>query len=230
VLSFDLYIYIMSIAKSPFIISSQTSPHKNLAKLVLKYQNSEFQDSIPKHAANAFQIADDFASSDKVILDSGCGTGESSYRLAKKFPEYKVIAVDKSIERLQRSHAYGDKPANLLFVQCDCVHLWRLIKQAMWNIERHYLFYPNPWPKPGHLQRRWHGHPIFPTMLAVGGVITMRTNWKVYAEEFVQALEMNSVGQVELKHLELDIEAAFTPFERKYMQSDHQLYEVKAVL
>ncbi len=218
--------YVMSVTKSPLIVSSQTGPHKNLAKLVLKYQNSEFQDSIPKHATNAFHIANEFVSSNKAILDSGCGTGESSYRLAEKFPEYKVIAVDKSIERLQRSHAYGEQPANLLFVQCDCVHLWQLIKQAEWSVERHYLFYPNPWPKPGHLQRRWHGHPIFPTMIALGGVMTMRTNWKVYAEEFAQALLLSGLGNVEMEKLKLDVDTAFTPFERKYIKSEHQLYEV----
>ncbi len=220
----------MSITKSLLIVSSQASPHKNLAKLVLKYQDSEFQDSIPKHAANAFQIANQFVSSHKVILDSGCGTGESSYRLAEEFPEHKVIGVDKSMERLQRSHTYGEQPANLLFIQCDCVHLWRLIKQAKWNIERHYLFYPNPRPKPGHLQRRWHGHPIFPTMVMLGGVLTMRANWKVYAEEFAQALEISNVGKVDVKQLELDVETAFTPFERKYIQSEHQLYEVITAL
>ncbi len=216
----------MGIAKSPLIVSSQTSPHKNLAKLVLKYQNSEFQDSIPMHAVNAFEIANQFVSSDKVILDSGCGTGESSYRLAEKFPKNKVIGVDKSIERLRRSHANGDQPDNLLFMQTDCVHLWRLIKQAKWNIERHYLFYPNPWPKPGHLQRRWHGHPIFPTMVSLGGLLIMRTNWKVYAQEFMQALELSCSKQVVANELELDVDTAFTPFERKYIQSEHQLYEV----
>jgi tRNA G46 methylase TrmB len=220
----------MSVTKSPLIVSSQTTPHKNLAKLVLKYQISEFQDSIPKHAVNAFQIANQFVSSNEVILDSGCGTGESSYRLADKFPEYKVVGVDKSIDRLERSHTFGDQPENLIFVQCDCVHLWRLIKGANWNIDRQYLFYPNPWPKPGHLQRRWHGHPIFPTMIALGGVLTMRTNWKVYAQEFAQALDIASVGKVDVKQLKLDVETAFTPFERKYIQSEHQLYEVVIAL
>ena len=216
----------MGIAKSSLIVSSQTMPHKNLAKLVLKYQNSEFQDSIPMHAVNAFEIANKFVSTNNVILDSGCGTGESSYRLAEKFPQHKVVGVDKSIERLQRSHANGEQPDNLLLVQSDCIHLWRLIKQAGWNIERHYLFYPNPWPKPGHLQRRWHGHPIFPTMVSLGGVLTMRTNWGVYAQEFAQALQLSGLDNIEMKQLVLDADIAFTPFERKYKQSGHQLYEV----
>lgn len=220
----------MSIAKSPLIISSQTSPHKNLAKLVLKYQNSEFQDSIPKHAVNAFQIANEFAASNQVILDSGCGTGESSHRLAQDFSEYNVIGIDKSIDRLQRGHAFGDLPANLLFVQCDCVHLWRLMSDANWNVARHYLFYPNPWPKPGHVQRRWHGHPIFPMMIALGGELTMRTNWKVYAQEFAHALEISGAGKVEVKQLELEVCTAFTSFEGKYIQSEHQLYEVVTTL
>ncbi len=216
--------------KSSLIVSSQALPHKNLAKLVHKYQNSEFRDSIPKHAYDAFYNASEFVGSNKIILDCGCGTGESSYRLALKYPDYKVIAVDKSIDRLQRSHTHGDRPANLLFLQCDCIHLWQLIHKAEWKLARHYLFYPNPWPKPGHLQRRWHGHHVFPVMLSLGGELTLRTNWEVYAREFLQALRMNTVGKVEMNELKLKANEAFTPFERKYIQSEHALFEVVARL
>ena len=215
-------------SNSPLVISSQTSPHQNLAKLVDKYQRTELQDSIPKHAYDAFDIASKFVANEPIILDSGCGTGESSYRLAEQYPDMKVLAIDKSIARLQRSHHYGETPDNLLLLRSDCVYLWRLIKQAQWNIQKHYLFYPNPWPKPGHLQRRWHCHPIFPTLVALGGSLTMRTNWQIYADEFVQALEIITSRSFSVKSLEL--EGAFTPFERKYLSSGHALYEVCADL
>ena len=220
----------MNELKSPLIVSSQQAPHKNLAKLVRKYQQTFMQDSIPKHAYDAFEIARQFVINDSVILDSGCGTGESSFRLAREFPHLKVLGIDKSISRLQRSHAHGEAPKNLLLLQADCIHLWRLIKQAQWDIHKHNLFYPNPWPKPGHLQRRWHAHPVFPTLLALAGEIVMRTNWKIYAQEFAQAIDMSCSCDAEVKQLMLDTDAAFTAFERKYLHSGHELYEVRVGL
>ncbi len=218
----------MSHIKSPQIVSSQTRPHKNLSKLVARYQQSEWQESIPKHAYDAFAIASRFVAGDPVILDSGCGVGESSYRLARHYPDKKVLAIDKSARRLARSHKHGECPDNLLILQADCVHLWRLIHEAEWAVLRHYLFYPNPWPKPGQLQRRWHAHPIFPTLVALGGVLTMRTNWLIYAQEFAQALAQvkNTDVTVEL----LMLSDAITPFERKYINSQHDLYQVHMTL
>lgn len=223
----------MSVFNSPLIVSSQTAPHKNMPKLVRKYLRSEFQDSIPKYAYDAFEIANEFIADAPIVLDSVCGTGESSWRLAKRYPEMKVLGVDKSSARLQRCHQYGAQPENLMLLQSNCVHLWRLIKQSSWNIQRHYLFYPNPWPKPGHLQRRWHAHPIFPTLFGLGGVLTLRTNWHIYALEFVQALELMSEQLSQKRHFNvntLQLEKAMTPFERKYLKSQHPLYEVIAKL
>ncbi len=218
----------MSESKSSFVVSSQTQPHKNLAKLVTKYQKTKMQDSIPKHAHDAFKIADQFVASDSIILDSGCGVGESSFRLAKQYPDTKVLAIDKSALRIQRSGSFDCCPDNLLILQADCVHFWRLMLEQKWHIKRHYLFYPNPWPKPGHLQRRWHAHPVFPTLIKLGGIITMRTNWIIYAQEFAQAIAMYKGNTNPVRQLAL--ENAFTPFERKYINSQHALYEVQADL
>ncbi len=67
-------------------------------------------------------------------------------------------------------------------------------------------------------------------MLSLGGVLTMRTNWQVYAEEFFQALKLSQIDEVESHLLNVPIESAYTPFERKYIQSHHTLYEVIANL
>lgn len=218
----------MSEEKSPIISSSQTGPHKNLPALVEKYQCSKIKDSIPNHAYDAFAKAKRFVANDSIILDSGCGVGESSYHIAKKYPDIKVIAIDKSVARLNRSHIHGEQPKNLLLLHADCVHFWRLAQQQQLSVLRHYLLYPNPWPKPGHLQRRWHGHPVFPVLIALGGELMMRTNWLIYAQEFAQALALTknknfSVNRFIPKN-------PITPFERKYLASQHELYQVLAEL
>ncbi len=220
----------MSDKNSSLIVSSQTGPHQNLEKIVRRHAGSEYQDTIPQYAIDAFEKSQEFVlkQNKKVVLDSGCGTGESAYHLAKSHPDLTVIGLDKSKDRLDRSHTHGVMPENLMLIQCDCIHFWRLLSNAHWEISHQYLLYPNPWPKPGHLQRRWHAHPVFPDMMSLGGCLTMRTNWEVYAKEFVLAL--NILGKSNVSFDEFQVENAITAFERKYTLSGHKLFEVRAVL
>ena len=85
-----------------------------------------------------------------------------------------------------------------------------------------YLLYPNPWPKIGHLARRWHGHPVFPTLLELGGVLECRSNWRIYVEEFCFAVARLTPHTPRCEPY--SPREALTPFERKYLASGHALY------
>lgn len=90
--------------------------------------------------------------------------------------------------------------------------------------DKHFLFYPNPWPKSHHLKRRWHGHPVFPDLLALGGEIEMRCNWETYAREFAQAVTYATGEAVAVNRHRP--RAGVSPFEQKYMQRSHRLFVV----
>lgn len=161
-----------------------------------------------------------------LILDSGCGTAQSTQVLGERFPESTVIGVDKSLNRLGRAGAnvFPHVENNVIRVHAQLESFWRLALAAGWKLEHHYLFYPNPWPKPGHIQRRWHGHPVFPDMLALGGRIEMRTNWATYAEEF--AFAANRLAGSDIEPGRVEASGAVSPFERKYRDSGHALWSV----
>ncbi|MDX1556818.1 MAG: hypothetical protein R3212_12380, partial [Xanthomonadales bacterium] len=76
-------------------------------------------------------------------------------------------------------------------------------------------------------------HPVFPQMLALGGTLEMRCNWKVYADEFRLAVSI-ARPNVPLRLDAVDSELAWgdleTPFGRKYAASGHTLYRVIADL
>lgn len=207
------------------VVSSQVDPHRNLQRKLLRYERSSFVNSIPNYARDEFLLIKEVIRQRKVILDSGCGTGESSFKLAELFPDNLVIGIDKSAHRLQRRHMHGKLPKNLIFVRCDLVHFWQLLSDAPWQLTAHYLLYPNPWPKPGHLIRRWHAHPIFPMVIKLGGMLIMRTNWRVYAQEFALALQHYLNVAVSIK--QLTISEPLSAFERKYWQSGHELFAVE---
>ena len=112
-------------------------------------------------------------------------------------------------------------PQNFTRVRANLVDYWRLLLQSGIPLKRHYILYPNPWPKIGHLARHWHGHAIFPTIVALGGALECRSNWRIYVEEFSAALMQ--VAQQEVQCLPYVPEQTMTPFEQKYQNSGHAL-------
>lgn len=154
-----------------------------------------------------------------IVLDSGCGTGKSTAGLAAKYPQHLIIGVDKSIVRLSRAKGL---PENAITTRIDLEDFWRLASEAGWRFVRQCVFYPNPWPKPEHRLRRWPFHPVFPTALSCGGVWELRTNWKVYADEFALAYGLLCGTRPEV--LPWTPVAAETLFEAKYLESGHELW------
>jgi len=243
------------------VISNQTGAHEDLSEVVSKHLRTAFLRPIPTWVD---QTAGDILAQCEgrpLILDSGCGTGHSTVRIATENPDCLVVGIDQSAHRLKRSPvalsasgeytghtthmaqqqgadtpfrppAFPPFPDNVLFVRADVQDLWRALLQRGVRLHSHYLLYPNPWPKAHHLMRRWHGHPVWPSLLALGGRIQMRTNWEIYALEFHQALLMGDASSISMD-IVLNLDALAQPmslFEKKYAESGHTLWRVTADL
>ncbi len=217
-------------ANSQIPRSAQSAVHDHLAALLERHRAAPFRKPYADYNRAAFDASQErrarVAPDAPLILDACCGVGESSIALAKAFPDHYVIGVDQSESRLSRkSLGKGDcdvLPANLDLVRADLVDYWRLLGDAGVRLARHYLLYPNPWPKIGHLARRWHGHPVFPALLALGGVLECRSNWRIYVEEFCLSIGVLTGCEVCCEPFVPD--SPLTPFERKYAASGHALY------
>ncbi|HYC41514.1 MAG TPA: SAM-dependent methyltransferase [Noviherbaspirillum sp.] len=219
-------------ANSSPITSAQTGIHEQLPALVARHAQSEFRKPVMPYNRDAFEAsiaAWRAAGSAPLILDAGCGVGLSTRHLARLHPGHFIIGVDQSADRLSRNTAWeGDLPSNFICVRADLVDYWRLMLAAGISPEKHFVLYPNPWPKIGHLARRWHGHPVFPVVVALGGEIECRSNWRIYIQEFAAALSQLSGLPVQS---ELFLPATpITPFEKKYADSGHALWRCVASL
>ena len=210
--------------------SNQEGLHPDLEWAVLRHRDHAYLRPIAEHTRSAFAQASAWVLAHKrpVILDSGCGVGASTWIIAEKYPQCSVIGIDKSEFRLEKN---GERPGvpllpNMLLVRADLIDFWLLAHEQGWQLERHYLLYPNPWPKARHFMRRFHAHPIFPTLLALDGVFELRTNWSVYAAEFAQAYALlkGSAGLLE----PWSPADPWTPFERKYLASGHSLFRFRS--
>ena len=167
-------------------------------------------------------LEDIVGSTRPVILDAGCGNGASTLRLAYRYPHAWVIGLDKSAARLQRLAPQGHaRRGHVWLVRAEIAEAWRILAEAGVRLTGHYLLYPNPWPKSAHLHRRWHGHPAFRWLLALGGRLELRSNWPVYVAEFGYALRIAG-HRFHIDPIDPAL-PALTPFERKYRESGHEL-------
>lgn len=213
------------------VSSNQSAIHDKLSDTVAKHLNSEFKKPYRKHSEQAFKTASHWLREQDrpYILDSFCGTGESTRALALQYPQYAVLGVDKSADRLARHQRIVSQtaPNNYMLLRADTDDLWRLLLMANLLPEKHCIFYPNPWPKSDHLKRRCHGSPLFSTLLALGGKFELRTNWRIYAEEFCAALTVAGIcSQVS----EFTANPAITAFERKYSEAGQSLWRLRCQL
>ena len=219
----------MSLANSSSVISNQVGVHPGLRKVVDRHLNGKFNKPIAEHTRRAFSRVQQLKASNKqqqLIMDSGCGTGVSSIKLAQAYPDYLIVGVDKSEHRLQNIAA-TTLPDNCVVVRADLEDFWQLATEHEWQLAKHFILYPNPWPKQRHLQRRWHGSAAFPLLPALGGTLELRTNWHTYALEFAAALHY--AGQ-RCAVAPLPVAEPLTPFEAKYLASGHSLWRCSADL
>ena len=228
------------------VTTNQEGPYKELERVVRKHAATLFLRPVADHTRKAFDAAKEFVdrfydnvSANKpldIILDSGCGTGESTIHIAKRFPDTPVIGVDKSAVRLTRActgnapAANGEIPSNAFWVRAELLDFWKLaldeVNGGRWHIPYHALYYPNPWPKQSEATRRFHLHPIFPTLIKLGEQIELRTNWEIYAREFAEAARVLKETMVGISCEAFMAEQPITAFERKYKEARQQLWRV----
>lgn len=212
------------------VTSNQLGLHPNLTTTVNKHLRHRFQKPYANHNIDAFNKANNWLIErpSPIILDSFCGTGESSRQLARQFPNAVVIGVDKSAARLQRHQVPRDGAVdNYLLIRADVDDFWRLAAEANWQLQQHYLLYPNPWPKSAQLQYRVHGSAVFPALLQLGGMVTLRSNWKLYVDEFAAALNLAGHKAHVSPYLPAN---TITAFERKYHLAEQALWECRCAI
>lgn len=227
------------------VTTNQPDIYDKLEEVVRKYASTEYLRPIADHTRIAFAEAEKFVlnfyesacneggavrGTYKVILDSGCGTGESTLNIAIANPDVPVIGIDKSAARLTKA---GAAPQNAFLVRAELLDFWRLalgkVKTGQWHIPYHALYYPNPWPKQSEATRRFHLHPIFPTLLQLGDTLELRTNWELYAREFAEAARVATqiaTPDRTIAREPFEPERPITAFERKYKEARQQLWRV----
>jgi len=215
--------------ESGLVSSSQDGVHPHLERAVRRHLARPWEQPFHTPTLDIYRQLSQtgvLGRDQPIILDSGCGTGKSTQQLAVLYPHHLVIGADRSSVRLGRGGVESgfSKSGNCLLLRAELATFWRLLAKDGHFLKRHFILYPNPWPKPGHLSRRWHGHPVFPYLLALGGEIELRCNWEIYAQEFAMAVRIASGEPVNVERCRPA--SGISPFETKYLERGQALFSV----
>ncbi|GMR15137.1 MAG: hypothetical protein BMS9Abin30_0758 [Gammaproteobacteria bacterium] len=221
------------------VSSSQDGVHPRLEQTLRRHLDTRWSQPLHRPSIDTYRRLQDecsFTRGRPFVLDSGCGTGKSTQQLACQYPGHLVIGVDRSQARLAKSGMVQNgilqspgRRRNCILLRAELTTFWRLLARDGHIPHKHFLLYPNPWPKPGHLKRRWHAHPVFPRLLALGGEIEMRCNWEIYALEFAQAVDFatgESVVPQKYQPRGYQPGDSASPFEQKYLERAQPLFSV----
>lgn len=140
----------------------------------------------------ALDVGAAFGRSAPVILEIGCGMGETTAQIAGTLPDKNFIGVEvhapgvgallKLIEQQQLT--------NLRVIRHDAVEVVEhmIAPQSLAGV---HLFFPDPWPKARHHKRRIVQPPfikLLASRLAPGGYLHFATDWEPYAETMLEVL------------------------------------------
>lgn len=114
--------------------------------------------------------------------------------------------TDSAIKQKEEISADEKASTNILLLRADLIDFWhQCYFSSSWKnivqIHKHYVLYPNPYPKKSRLKNRFYAHPAFPLLMlstmSEDGLyhtndtqLIIRSNWKGYLEEFALAVKV----------------------------------------
>ena len=186
--------------------------------------------AVPDEAVDdpAFSWPERFGRVAPTIVEIGSGVGEATAVLAAARPAYDVVALE--VWRPGVAHTLGllaDEGAdNVRLLSIDAVwcleHLF-----AAGGVEELWTFFPDPWPKRRHHERRLVSPEVaalVASRLRPGGVWRLATDWGAYADQMRAVLDAEpglDGGPVERWS-----ERPMTKFERKGIEAGRPITDL----
>ncbi len=130
-----------------------------------------------------------------LVLEIGAGKGQFSHQLAKKHPEWNVLAVEKFDNVIVRAleKVIVEPLNNLYLVRMDAEQLQACLHKN--SVDKIYLNFSDPWPKARHEKRRLtHADflDIYKSLLKPNGQIEFKTDNRGLFE--FSLISMNQYG------------------------------------
>ncbi len=144
----------------------------------------------PASIADPLPLDAAFGRAAPLEVDVGCGKGRFLLARARAFPHVNFLGVDRMIARLHKidRRATGEGIANVRLLRVEAAHaIHHLLPPA--SVRTFYIFFPDPWPKRRHHERRLIGDAVLADLaraLEPGGRLHFATD---HADYFAAAVK-----------------------------------------
>ena len=185
---------------------------------------------------NLLNVEDMFGRNAPILLEIGCGKGAFAIELAKRFPEYNVIAVEKckNVILTACQNAKAEEIPNLRFLCGGAEYLHRHLKNGC--AERIFLNFSCPFPKNKYANHRLTSPvflPVYKALLAPNGEIHQKTD---HPRLFEFSIENLSANGFKLKNVTVDLHNSdfdgniMTEYEKMFVEMGKPIYRLEAYL
>ncbi len=133
----------------------------------------------------------------RVELDLGCGSGSFTAALAKRYPDYAVMAADVMKGRLRKlaKRCHREGVENMTLYRTEARHLIALVLPDGF-LDRVHLLCPDPWPKDRHRGHRLMASDFIAQLARVlkrGGVFHFSSDDEPYFEAVTRVMTMSNL-------------------------------------
>jgi tRNA (guanine-N7-)-methyltransferase len=108
---------------------------------------------VPELQVTRLDLVELFGRHARLHVDIGCGDGSLLCELAEQFPEKNFLGIERLTKRVEKVRRKGLKIENVRVLRTDALFAVRYLLPEN-SVETFYLFFPDPWPKRRHQQRR----------------------------------------------------------------------------
>ncbi|HBC71984.1 MAG TPA: tRNA (guanosine(46)-N7)-methyltransferase TrmB [Coxiellaceae bacterium] len=172
-----------------------------------------------------------FGRSAPLILEIGCGNGETIFSLAQKHPEQDFIGIEIHKPGIASLLAQlKNNPLNNIRIYNEDAVI--VLKQCIsdHSLDKVLILFPDPWPKKRHHKRRLIQSKfteLLQKKLKLHGILNIATDWEDYANHIMAVFQNNPNFSAldTLKPLPLLHERAPTRFEQKGKSKGHDNFD-----
>jgi tRNA (guanine-N7-)-methyltransferase len=166
-----------------------------------------------------------------LVLEIGCGMGETTAAMAAADPDRDYLGADVHTPGLANLLALAerDRLANVRAARGDAVELLRdLMKPG--SLAAVHVFFPDPWPKARHHKRRIVRPDVVTLMrerLAPGGLLHCATDWTPYAEQMLEVLGADpGLRNTHSGYAPRPASRPVTKFERRALTAGREIFDL----
>lgn len=166
-------------------------------------------------------------------IEIGCGVGRHPILWSQQHPQQTLLAIEKSPMRFRKFNDQLQTLAikNIIPIQSNAISF--ITHHIPLNSVQHYfLLYPNPYPKEGQANKRWHNMPFMQHVLDTlipGGQIHLATNMAFYAKEAEHMMQTQWQCKIVERHVynKNNLPSHYhTHFEEKYIVRGENCYHL----